>query len=84
VAAGKSAKVGGEAAAMGENNKEEEVRRDIDGGAYEWEPVAHHRVMESAGRLGKSAMPVINRLAKIAAESDGVEKHVFVWRVQRR
>ena len=27
-------------------------------------------------------MGVTNRLAKIAAESDGVEKHVFVRRVQ--
>ena len=49
MAAGKSAKVGGAAAAMGENNKEEEVCRDIDGGAYEWEPV----VMESAQQAGQ-------------------------------
>ena len=33
-------------------------------------------------RLGKGAMRVINRLAKIAAESDDVEKYVFVRRVQ--
>ena len=39
-------------------------------------------MMESGGRLGKGAMRVINWLAKIASESDGVEKHVFVWRVQ--
>ena len=38
VAAGQSAEVDGAAAAMGENNKEE-YRRDIDGGAYGWEPV---------------------------------------------
>ena len=48
------------------------------GAPYEWEPV----VMESGGMLGKGAMRVINRLAKIAVESDGVEKHVFVRRVQ--
>ena len=75
VAARKSAEVDGAAAAMGEHNKEDEYRRDIDGAAYEWEPV----VMQSGGRLGKGAMRVINRLAKIAADS---EKHVFVRRVQ--
>ena len=37
VAAGKSAEVDSAAAAMGEHNKEDEYRRDIDGGAYEWE-----------------------------------------------
>ena len=78
VAAGKSAEVDGAAAAMGEHNKEDGYRRDMDGRAYEWEPV----VMESGGRLGKGAMSVINRLAKTASESDGVEKHVFVRRVQ--
>ena len=35
-------------------------------------------VMEPGGRLGKGSMRVLNRLATIAAESDGVEKHVFV------
>ena len=59
-------------------NKEDEYRRDIDGGAYEWVPV----VMESGGRLGKGSMRVLNKLATIAAESDGVEKHVFVRRAQ--
>ena len=80
VAAGKSAEVDGAAAAMGEHNKDVEYRCDIDGGAYEREPV----MIESGGRLGKGAMLVINRLpvAKIAAESDGVEEHVFVRRVQ--
>ena len=34
--------------------------------------------MEAGGRLGKGSMRVLNRLATIAAESDGVEKHVFV------
>ena len=62
VAAGKSAEVDDAAAAMGEHNKEDEYRRDIDGGAYELEPV----VMESGRRLGKGVMRVINRLAKIA------------------
>ena len=38
--------------------------------------------MESGGRLGKGSMRVLNRLATIAAESDGVEKHVFVRRAQ--
>ena len=42
----------GAAAAMGEHKKEDECRLDVDGGAYEWEPV----VMESGGRLGKGAM----------------------------
>ena len=56
----------------------DEYRRDIDGGAYEREPV----VMGSGGRLGRGAMRVINTLAKIAAESNGVEKHVFVRRMQ--
>ena len=60
------------------NWQEDEYRRDIDGGAYEWVPV----VMESGGRLGKGSMRVLNRLATIAAESDGVEKHVFVRRAQ--
>ena len=78
VAAGKSAEVDGAAAAMGEHNKGDEYRHDIHGGAHEWEPV----VMESRGRLGKGAMRVINRLAKIASESDGIEKHAFVRRVQ--
>ena len=66
----------GVAAAIGEKDKEDKYRRDIDGGAYEWVPV----VMESGGRLGKDSMRVLNRLATIAAESDGVEslKHVFV------
>ena len=59
------------AAAMGEHTKED--RHDIDGGAYEWEPL----VMESATKLGKGAMRVINRLSKSDAESDGVEKHVL-------
>ena len=66
------------AAAIGEKDKEDEYRRDIDGGAYEWVPV----VMESGGRLGKGSMRVLNRLATIAAKSDGVEKHVFVRRAQ--
>ena len=78
VAAGKSAVVDGAAAAMGEHNKEDEYRHDNDGGACEWEPI----VMESGGRLGKGAMRVMNRLAKIASESDGVDLHVFVRRVQ--
>ena len=39
VAAGKTAEVDGASAAMGEHNKEDEYRRDMDGGAYEWEPV---------------------------------------------
>ena len=73
VAAVKSAEVDGAAAAMGKHNKEEENRRDVDGRAYEWEPV----LMESGGRVGRGAMCVIERLAKIAAESDGVEKHFF-------
>ena len=68
VAAGTSAEVDGAAATMGEHNKEDGYCRDIDGGAYEWEPV----VMESGGRLGKDAMRVINRLATIVSESDGV------------
>ena len=38
--------------------------------------------MESGGGLGRGAMRVINTLAKIAAESNGVEKHVFVRRMQ--
>ena len=78
VAAGKSAEVDSAAAAMREHKNEDEYRHDIDGGAYEWEPV----VIKSGGRLGKGATRVINRLAKIASESDGVEKHVFVRRVQ--
>ena len=78
VATGSSADVDGAAAAIGEKDKEDEYRRDIDGGAYEWVPV----VMESGGRLGKGSMRVLNRLATIAAESDGVEKHVFVRRAQ--
>ena len=78
VAARKSAEVDGAAAAMGEPNKEDEHRLDIDGSAHGWEPV----VMESGGRLGKGAMRVVNRLAKIAAELDALEKHVFVRRVK--
>ena len=78
VAAGSSADVDGAAAAIVEKDKEDEYRRDINGGAYEWVPV----VMESGGRLGKGSMRVLNRLATIAAESDGVEKHVFVRRAQ--
>ena len=74
VATGSSADVDGAAAAIGEKDMEDEYRRDIDGGAYEWVPV----VMESGGRLGKGSMRVHNRLATIAAESDRVEKHVFV------
>ena len=38
--------------------------------------------MESGGRLGKGSMRVLNRLATIAAESDGVEKRVCVRRAQ--
>ena len=78
VATGSSSDVVGAAATIGEKDKEDEYRRDIDGGAYEWVPV----VMESGGRLGKGSMRVLNRLATIAAESDGVEKHVFVRRAQ--
>ena len=78
VATGSSADVDGAAAAIGEKDKEDEYRRDIDVGAYEWVPV----VMECGGRLGKGSMRVLNRLATIAAESDGVEKHVFVRRAQ--
>ena len=78
VAAGKSAEVDGAAAAMGEHSKEEECRRDVDGGAYDWKFV----VMQSGGWLGKGAMRVTDRLAKLAAGSDGVEKHVCVRRVQ--
>ena len=64
---------------MGKHNIEDKYRRDVDGGAYEWQPV----VMESGGRLGKGAMCVINRLAKIAFESDGDEKlELLVRRVQ--
>ena len=77
VAAGKAAEVDGAAAAMGEHNKEDEYHCDIDGGACEWEPV----VVESGGSLGKGAMRVIHRLAKIASGSDSSEKHVFVRRV---
>jgi hypothetical protein len=54
------------------------VRSHGNGGAYKWEPV----VMEAARRLGKGAMHVINRLAKIASGSDGNDKHVFVRRAQ--
>ena len=79
VATGSSADVDGAAAAIGEKDKEDEYRRNIDGGAYEWVPV----VMESGGRLGKGSMRVLNRLATIAAKSDGVEKHVFVRRAQQ-
>ena len=78
VAAGKSAELGGAAAVMEEQNKADEYHRDIDGGAYEWQSV----VMESRGRLGKGSMRVIKRLAKIASESNGVEKHLFVQHVQ--
>jgi hypothetical protein len=42
----------------------------IDGGEYDWEPV----VSESGGRLGEVAIRVINRLATIVSESDGVER----------
>ena len=60
----------------------EEHCRDIDGGAYDWEPV----VSDSGGRLPTGAVRVINRLAKLAAHSDGVyklvPKHVFVRRMQ--
>ena len=38
--------------------------------------------MKSGGRLGKGAMRVMHGLAKIVAEWDGVQKHVFVRRVQ--
>ena len=76
---GSSSAVDGAAAAMAEDNKASEYRHDVDGGAYAWEPV----VMESCGRLGKGAMRVLNRLALVAAESDGVEKHVFVQRAQQ-
>ena len=78
VATDSSAGVDGAAAAIREKDKEDKYRRDIDGGAYEWVPV----VMESGGRLGKGYMRVLNRLAMIAAESDGLEKHVFVRRAQ--
>ena len=78
VATGSSADVDGAAAAIGEKDKEDAFRRDIHGGAYEWVPV----VMESGGRLGRGSMRVLNRLATIAAESDGVEKHVFVRRAR--
>ena len=77
VAAGKSAELNVAATAMVEHNKEEEYLCDIDGGAYECEAV----LMESRGGFGKNAMRVIDRLAKIAAELDGVEKHVSVRRV---
>ena len=39
--------------------------------------------MKSGGKLGKGDMRVINRLAKIAAESNGVQKHVIVRRVRQ-
>ena len=39
VATGSSADVDGAAAAIGEKDKGDEYRRDIDGGAYEWVPV---------------------------------------------
>ena len=78
VATGSSADVDGAAATIREEDKEDEYRRDIDGGAYEWVPV----VMKSGGRLGKGSMRVLNRLATIVAESDGVEKHAFVRRTQ--
>jgi hypothetical protein len=65
-AASKSAEVDSAAAAKGDYDKEEEYRRDIDDGVFDWEPV----VMEAAGRLGKGAMRVINNIAKIAAGSD--------------
>ena len=62
---------------MGEHKKEE-FRRDTDGGVYDiLDPV----VMESGGRLGKGHVCYQQACrrkdcAKIAAESDGVEKHV--------
>ena len=73
-----SAAVDGARSRSGGRAQQGECRRDIDGGAHEWDPV----VMESGGRLGKGAMRVMNRLAKIAAESDGVEKHVVVRSAQ--
>ena len=76
MATGSLVDVAGAAAVIGEKDKEDESCRNIDGGAYEWVPV----VMESCGRLGKGSMRVLNRLATIAAESDGVEKHVLVRR----
>jgi hypothetical protein len=76
---GSAAEVDGAAAAMAEDNKADQYRNDVEGGAYDWEPV----VMETGGRLGKGAMRVLNRLALVAAESDGVEKHVFVRRAHQ-
>jgi hypothetical protein len=74
VATGKSAEVDGAAASMGKHKKEEEYRRAIHGGAYDWQTV----VMESGGRLGKGEMRVISRLAKTAAESGDDETHKLV------
>ena len=49
VAAVKSAQVDGAAAVMGEHQKEDEYRRDIDGGAYDWE-LCGHGVSRQAGQ----------------------------------
>ena len=75
-ATGSSAAVDGAAAHYAEGKKLDKYRDDVDGGAYDFEPF----VVESGGRLGKRAMGVINRLASVAAESEGVQKRVFVMR----
>ena len=60
VARGKSVEVDA-ATTMVENNKEDEHRHDIDGGACDRELM----VMESTRKLGKGAMRVVNRLELI-------------------
>ena len=64
---------------MDEHHKEE-YPRDIDGGAYNWELV----MKQSGGRLGKGPVLAIHKLAKIAGESNVVEKHVCVCSACKR
>ena len=73
---GSSAEVDGATARLGEDLKDTEYRIDGDAGACTHTPV----VMESGGGLGKRAMGVLNQLATIAAELDGVDKRAFMRR----
>ena len=74
VAASKSVEVDCAAAAVCEPKKKEEYRSKS--------MVAPSTSNLFAGRLGAGAMRIINRLAKCAADYDGVEKLVFVQRMQ--
>ena len=69
-----AAMTGGGAAMVHGARKEVKCSRGQAGGGYAFEPI----VFEMYGRLGEAAVKLLKRLGHIAAESDKVDKDLFM------